>query len=137
MNTFTAKLKQKFNAGADSGITQYFYSPDAYFYFMDQCRQAGIDKPIVPGIMPITNYKNLARFSSSCGAEIPRWIRKRLEQYGDDTESITAFGLDLVTDLCDILIENGAPGLHFYTMNQISPTANILSNLNLTPDLKP
>ena len=124
-------LKGKFDAGADSSLTQYFYSPDAFFYFMDQCEKAGIDKPIYPGIMPITNFKNLARFSDNCGAEIPRWIRKRLEQYGDDIESITAFGLDLVTDLCDILLENGAPGLHFYTMNQVEPVAQIMKNLGI------
>lgn len=124
-------LKGKFDAGADCGLTQYFYSPDAFFYFMDQCQKAGIDKPIYPGIMPITNYKNLARFSSACGAEIPRWIAKRLEQYGDDIESITAFGLDLVTDLCDILLENGAPGLHFYTMNQTEPVRQIVKNLGI------
>ena len=124
-------LKGKFDAGADSGITQYFYSPDAFFYFMDQCEKIGIDKPIIPGIMPITNYKNLARFSANCGADIPRWIAKRLEQYGDDIESITAFGIDLVTDLCDILLENGAPGLHFYSMNQIEPSRKIIHNLGL------
>ncbi len=124
-------LKKKFDAGADSGISQYFYSPDAFFYFMDQCEKAGIDKPIIPGIMPITNFKNLARFSANCGADIPRWIAKRLEQYDDDVESITAFGVDLVTDLCDILLENGAPGIHFYTMNQVEPTRKIIHNLGI------
>ena len=126
-------LKAKFDAGANSGLTQYFYTPDAYFYFIDQCAKAGIDKPIVPGIMPITNFKNLARFSASCGAEIPRWVAKRLEQYGDDVESITAWGRDFVTDLCEILLENGAPGLHFYTMNQVQPTAHIVKDLGLIP----
>ena len=124
-------LKGKFDAGANSGITQYFYSPDAFFYFLDQCEKAGIKQPIVPGIMPITNYTKLARFSAACGAEIPRWITKRLEQYGEDTESITAFGTELVTDLCDVLIDNGIPGLHFYTMNQVEPTKTIIENLGL------
>lgn len=124
-------LKGKFDAGADSALTQYFYSPDAYFYFMDQCEKAGITHPIYPGIMPILNYKNLIRFSDGCGADIPRWLRKRLESFGDDTASVKAFGLDLVTELCETLIENGAPGLHFYTMNQVEPTAAIVNNLGL------
>lgn len=124
-------LKQKFDAGADSAITQYFFNPDAYFYFMDECAKEGIDKPIYPGIMPITNYKNLARFSDSCGAEIPRWIRKRLEGFGDNMESIASFGTDLITELCETLLDNGAPGLHFYTMNQIDPTRTIINNLEL------
>ncbi len=124
-------LKGKFDAGADSALTQYFYSPDAYFYFLDQCEKAGIEKPIYPGIMPIMNYKNLFRFSDSCGADIPRWLRKRLESFGDDNESVKAFGLDLVTELCETLLENGAPGLHFYTMNQVEPTAAIVKNLGL------
>ncbi len=124
-------LKGKFDAGADSALTQYFYSPDAYFYFLDQCEKAGIDKPIYPGIMPILNYKSLFRFSDNCGADIPRWLRKRLESYGDDTDSVKAFGLDLVSELCETLLENGAPGLHFYTMNQVDPTAAIVKNLGL------
>lgn len=124
-------LKGKFDAGANAGITQYFYNPDAYFYFMEQCRAIGIEQPIYPGIMPITNYKNLARFSDNCGAEIPRWIRKRLESYGEDTASIVAFGEDLVTELCETLLDNGAPGLHFYTMNHVEPTATIVKNLGL------
>lgn len=124
-------LKGKFDAGANSAITQYFFNPDAYFYFMEQCRSAGIEQPVYPGIMPITNFRNLARFSDNCGAEIPRWVRKRLESYGEDTASITAFGLDLVTELCETLLENGAPGLHFYTMNQFDPTATIVRNLGL------
>ncbi|MBB3166935.1 methylenetetrahydrofolate reductase [NAD(P)H] [Simiduia aestuariiviva] len=123
-------LKGKFDAGANSAITQYFFNPDAYFHFIDQCQQAGIDAPIYPGIMPIINYRNLARFSDSCGAEIPRWLRKRLESFGDDVESLQAFGVDLVSELCETLLENGAPGLHFYTMNQTQPTAKILRNLN-------
>lgn len=124
-------LKGKFDAGADSAITQYFYNPDAFFYFMEQCNKVGINKPIYPGIMPITNYKNLARFSDACGAEIPRWIRKRLESYGDDTASIAAFGTDLVSELCETLLDNGAPGFHFYTMNQVDPTSTIVKNLGL------
>lgn len=126
-------LKGKFDAGANSAITQYFYNPDAYFYFLDECQRIGIDKPIYPGIMPILNYKNLVRFSDACGAEIPRWLRKALENYGDDDASLKAFGLELVTDLCDTLLENGAPGLHFYTMNQTDPTAQIVQNLGLVP----
>lgn len=122
-------LKGKFDAGANSAITQYFYNPDSYFYFADQCQAAGIDQPIVPGIMPIINYQNLARFSANCGAEIPRWMARRLEDFGDDQESIIAFGIDLVSDLCEMLLDNGAPGLHFYTMNQTQPTAQILTNL--------
>ena len=124
-------LKGKFEAGANSAITQYFFNPDAYFYFMDRCQAIGIDQPIIPGIMPITNYKNLARFSNSCCADIPRWIRKRMESYGDDQQSIASFGLDLVSELCETLLDNGAPGLHFYTMNQTNPTAAILKNLGL------
>lgn len=124
-------LKQKLDAGANSAITQYFFNPDAFLYFMDQCQAAGIDKPIYPGIMPITNYKNLARFSDGCGAEIPRWVRKRLEAYGDDLDSIAAFGFDLVLELCETLIDNGAPGLHFYTMNQIDPTQKLVKALGL------
>ncbi|WP_439509697.1 methylenetetrahydrofolate reductase [NAD(P)H] [Marinimicrobium koreense] len=127
-------LKGKFDAGANSGITQYFYNPDAYFYFMDQCHKAGITQPIVPGIMPIISFKNLTRFSDACGAEIPRWMRKRLEAYGDDSDSIKAFGEELVTELCETLLENGAPGLHFYTMNQYEPVANIVRNLGLQPE---
>ncbi|GAA5315834.1 MAG: methylenetetrahydrofolate reductase [NAD(P)H] [Candidatus Pelagadaptatus aseana] len=125
-------LKGKFDAGANSAITQYFYSPDAFFYFMDQCQNAGITQPIYPGIMPILNYKNLVRFSDNCGADIPRWLRQRLESFGDDTASLQAFGLDLVTELCEVLLDNGAPGLHFYTMNQTEPTATIVRNLGLS-----
>lgn len=124
-------LKGKFDAGASSAITQYFYNPDAYFYFIEQCAQAGITQPIYPGIMPITNYVNLARFSNNCGAEIPRWVRKQLECYGEDVESIKAFGLELVTELCETLLDNGAPGLHLYTMNQVEPTAALIQNLGL------
>lgn len=126
-------LKGKFDAGANSAITQYFFNPDAYFYFIEQCTKIGITQPIYPGIMPIINYKNLTRFSDTCGAEIPRWLRKALENYGDDEESLRAFGVDLVTELCEVLLENEAPGLHFYTMNQTEPTAQIVRNLGLIP----
>ena len=124
-------LRGKFDAGADSGITQYFYSPEAYFYFLDQCAAAGIEAPIVPGIMPITNYQNLVRFSRNCGAEIPRWICQRIESFGDDQESIRQFGIEVVTQLCGTLLDSGAPGLHFYTMNQVEPTRQIHENLGL------
>ncbi len=111
-------FKRKIDAGASSAITQYFYNPDAYFRFVDRCAGLGITIPIVPGIMPITNFTQLARFSDACGAEIPRWMRKTLESFGDDREAIRAFGLDVVSELCRKLLEGGAPGLHFYTMNQ-------------------
>lgn len=124
-------FKRKVEAGADAAITQYFYNAEAYFYFVDSCEKNGIDIPIVPGIMPITQYAQLFRFSEMCGADIPRWLRKRLEAYGDDRSSIQAFGLDLVSDLCRRLLDNGAPGLHFYTMNQAGPTLGILANLSL------
>lgn len=124
-------LKGKFDAGANAAITQYFYNVEAYFYFLDRCADIGIDKPIYAGIMPITNYANLARFSNNCGAEIPRWIRRRLEGFADDAESIRAFGIDVVTQLCQTLIDSGAPGIHFYTMNQAQPTLQICRNLGL------
>lgn len=126
-----AYLKGKFDAGANSALTQYFFTPDSYFYFQEQCEKQGIWQPIYPGIMPITNFKNLARFSASCGADIPRWMSKRLESYGDDQESITAFGIEMISELCQTLLENGAPGLHFYTMNQIEPNITVLKNLGL------
>ena len=125
-------FKRKVEAGANSAITQYFFNPDAYFHFVDDCEQLGVTLPIVPGIMPITNYTQLARFSDMCGAEIPRWIRKRLESFGDDRPSIRAFGEDVVSELCHQLLEAGAPGLHFYTMNQSGPTLAIWNNLGLT-----
>lgn len=125
-------LQQKLAAGGDSAITQYFYSADAYFYFLDRCASVGIDKPIYPGIMPITNYTNLARFSRNCGAEIPRWLGKRLEQFGDDTAAVSAFGTEVVTRLCEQLLAGGAPGLHFYTMNQVEPTRTIWNALQLS-----
>ncbi|MCB1877767.1 MAG: methylenetetrahydrofolate reductase [NAD(P)H] [Chromatiales bacterium] len=125
---FAAKVK----AGADGAITQYFYNPDAYFRFVDDCHKLGVDIPIVPGIMPITNHSQLARFSDACGAEIPRWIRRRLEGFGDDVTAIRAFGTDVVTALCERLLEKGAPGLHFYTMNQSEATLGIWNNLALS-----
>ncbi|WP_297184689.1 methylenetetrahydrofolate reductase [NAD(P)H] [uncultured Porticoccus sp.] len=122
-------LGQKFSAGASRGITQYFYNIDAYFYFRDQCLAAGIQNPIIPGIMPITNYQNLIRFSDNCGADVPRWIRQQLKSYGTDTTSIRAFGLDVVTRLCEKLLAGGAPGLHFYTMNQADTCTALCRNL--------
>lgn len=124
-------FRRKVEAGADSAITQYFFNADAYFNFVGECEQRGLTLPIVPGIMPITNYTQLARFSDMCGAEIPRWIRKRLEGFGDDRESIRAFGEDVVTRLCRTLLDAGAPGLHFYTMNQAGPSTAIWNNLGL------
>ncbi len=124
-------FKRKVEAGADSVITQYFYNADAYFSFIDACEAMGIRIPIVPGIMPINKFSQLARFSDTCGAEIPRWIRKKLEGYGDDSASIRAFGLDIVTDLCDRLLNAGAPGLHFYTLNSAGPTTTIWQRLGL------
>lgn len=124
-------FKRKVEAGANSAITQYFYNPDAYFRFIDDCERLNIDLPIIPGIMPITNYKQLARFSDMCGAEIPRWIRKRLEGFGDDKAAIKQFGEDVVTDLCHTLLEAGAPGLHFYSMNQSFATLAIWQNLGM------
>ena len=119
------------DAGANSALTQYFYNIDAYIHFVEDCEDLGVNIPIVPGIMPITNYKNLARFSDMCGAEIPRWIRKRLEAYGDDSTSLRAFGMDVSTELCHQLLEAGAPGLHFYTMNQAEATLQIWQALGL------
>lgn len=124
-------FKRKVDAGADSAITQYFFNPDAYFRFIDDCEAMGIDIPIIPGIMPITNYTQLARFSDMCGAEIPRWIRKRLESFADDRESIVTFGEEVVSEMSMQLIDAGCPGLHFYTMNQAEPTLAIWHNLGL------
>ncbi|MEN8167661.1 MAG: methylenetetrahydrofolate reductase [NAD(P)H] [Pseudomonadota bacterium] len=122
-------FKRKVEAGADSAITQYFYNADAYFRFLEDCARRNIEIPIVPGIMPITNFVQLARFSDSCGAEIPRWLRKRLASFGDDLEGIRAYGSDVVSKLCEQLLSGGAPGLHFYTMNQAGPTLRIWRNL--------
>ena len=124
-------FKRKVDAGADGAITQYFYNPDAYFRFVDDCRAAGITLPIVPGIMPIGNFSQLARFSDACGAEIPRWMRVKLEGYRDDGASIRAFGLDVVTALCERLLAAGAPGLHFYTLNQAGLTTTIWQRLGI------
>ena len=126
-----ANFKRKIDAGANAAITQYFFNADSYFRFVDECESAGIRVPIVPGIMPIASAAKLARFSDACGAEIPRWIRRRLEGYGDDVASIRAFGLDVVTDLCAKLVSRGAPGLHFYTLNQASLTTTIWQRLGL------
>jgi methylenetetrahydrofolate reductase (NADPH) len=127
-----ANFKRKVDAGANSAITQYFYNPDAYSRFVDDCEAIGVRVPIVPGIMPIASASKLARFSDACGAEIPRWIRRRLEGYGDDVASVRAFGLDVVTDLCAKLVARGAPGLHFYTLNQASLTTTIWQRLGLS-----
>lgn len=130
-NEDISNFKRKVAAGADSAITQYFYNADAYFNYVDSCEAAGISLPIVPGIMPINKFSQLVRFSDACGAEIPRWIRKKMEGYGDDTESIQAFGLDVVTDLCERLLKAGAPGLHFYTMNSAKLTTTIWKRLKI------
>jgi methylenetetrahydrofolate reductase (NADPH) len=122
-------FERKVKAGANAAITQYFYNADAYFQFMDECGKLGITVPVVPGIMPITNYTQLMRFSDMCGAEIPRWVRLKLASFGDDTASIKAFGLDVVTALCQRLLEGGAPGLHFYSMNQAAPTTALWQRL--------
>ncbi len=124
-------FRRKVDAGAHSAITQYFYNADGYFHFIEQCERMGITIPVVPGIMPIGRFSQLARFSDACGAEIPRWVRKKLEGYGDDTDSIRAFGLDVVTRLCEDLLKAGAPGLHFYTMNQSALTTAIWKRLGL------
>lgn len=125
---------RKMQAGANSAITQYFFNIDAYQYFVDHCQKSGMTKPIIPGIMPITNYQRLAGFSDMCGAEIPRWLAKRLESYGDDIESIRALGLEFVSELCEKLLATGAPGLHFYTLNQSRATLNICKNMGLITD---
>ena len=130
-DTDLENFRRKVEAGANAALTQYFFNADAYYRFVDACAARGLGVPIVPGIMPITNYKQLARFSDACGAEIPRWIRKRLEVYGDDLESLRAFGLDVVTELCAKLLTAGAPGLHFYTMNRSGPTLEIWKRLGL------
>ena len=124
-------LKRKVEAGADSAITQYFFNADAYLRFVDEARSAGIRIPIVPGIMPIANFSQLARFSEACGAEIPRWLRLRMQDLGDDAASIRALGLDVVTTLCARLVAGGAPGLHFYTMNQAGLSSEICNRLGI------
>lgn len=124
-------FKTKVTAGANSAITQYFFNPEAYFRFIDDCEKEGIDIPIVPGIMPITNSAQIIRFSEMCGADIPRWIRKRLEGFGDDRAAIRSFGLEVISNLCRRLLEGGAPGLHFYTLNQSEAVLGIWKNLGL------
>jgi methylenetetrahydrofolate reductase (NADPH) len=124
-------FKNKIEAGADSAITQFFYNADAYFHFVDMCEAANLNVPIVPGIMPINKFSQLVRFADTCGAEVPRWIRKKLESYGDDIASIHAFGLDVVTELCERLLKAGAPGLHFYTLNSAVLTTKIWQRLGL------
>jgi len=133
LQAFAAKVQ----AGANSAITQYFFNSDAYFRFLEDTQAMGVSVPIIPGIMPITNATQLMRFSDACGAEIPRWIRLRLEGFGDDLESIRAFGLDVVTDLCDQLIAGGAPALHIYTMNQSAPTLALCERLGLSRPSEP
>jgi methylenetetrahydrofolate reductase (NADPH) len=118
-------------AGANAAITQYFFNADAYFNFVDDCAELGVTLPIVPGIMPISNFSQLSRFSAMCGADIPRWLARKMESYSDDTASIKAFGLDFVTGLCERLIEGGAPGLHFYTLNQAGLTTTLWQRLGL------
>jgi len=124
-------FKRKVQAGADSAITQYFYNPEAYFQFVEDCQREGIDIPIVPGVMPISNFSQLVRFSDACGADIPRWLRMKMQSFGDDSASIRALGLDVVTHLCDRLLAGGAPGLHFFTMNKAGPTSTIWQRLGL------
>ena len=126
-----ASFKRKIDAGADSAITQYFFNADSYYRFVDAATALGITVPIVPGVMPITSFSKLARFSDACGAEIPRWIRRKMESFGDDTEAVRDFGLDVVTRLCADLLAHGAPGLHFYTLNQASLTTIIWQRLSL------
>ena len=118
-------LKKKLDAGANSAITQYFFNAECYFQFVETCQKAGIDKPIYPGIMPITNFNNLVRFSKNCGAEIPQWLKRKIASYGDDQESISECGKEIVTRLTETLLAGGAPGIHFYTMNQLQPIQDI------------
>ncbi len=127
-------FKRKVEAGADEAITQYFFNADAYFRFVDDVRAAGIEIPIVPGIMPIINYTQLARFSDMCGAEMPKWLRRRLRDFGDDRASIVSFGIDVISDLCRRLLDGGAPGLHFYTLNRAKASTAICRNLSLAED---
>lgn len=122
-------FKTKIDAGADAAITQYFYNADAYFHFVDAVRKLGVEAPIIPGVMPISNFSQLRRFSEQCGAEIPRWVAKRMQAYGDDAESVRAFGADVVAALCERLIAGGAPSLHFYTLNLAKPTNAVLQRL--------
>lgn len=125
-------FQQKVEAGANAAITQYFYNVDAYFYFMDECQKRGIDIPVVPGIMPISNFEQLTRFSNACGADIPRWLRWKLDAFQDDSDSLEKFAADFISQLCERLIQGGAPSLHFYTLNKANLTLNIAKNLGLT-----
>ena len=127
LQAFVTKVK----AGANAALTQYFFNADAYFRFVDEAAREGVTIPIIPGIMPITNSSQLMRFSDACGAEIPRWVRSRLEGFGDDKASIQAFGLDVVTQLCEQLRRGGVPGLHFYTMNQSAPVLGLCERLGI------
>lgn len=127
LNNFVRKMR----AGADSAITQYFFNADAYFRFVDEANARGVDAPIVPGIMPISNFSQMCRFSDACGAEVPRWLRSRMQAFGDDVASVRALGLDVVTELCDRLLQGGAPGLHFYTLNQAGVVSTIWQRLGL------
>lgn len=131
MESDIAHFVRKARQGANSAITQYFFNADSYFHFVEKVRKAGVDIPVIPGIMPIINFANLVRFSDACGAEIPRWIRKQIASYGDDASSVQQFGEAVVTGLCEQLLQGGAPGLHFYTMNQAEPTLTLWQNLNL------
>jgi methylenetetrahydrofolate reductase (NADPH) len=124
-------FRRKVEAGADAAITQLFYNADAYFDFVERCAKAGLQIPVIAGVMPITGYQNIVRFCTSCGADLPRWIRLRLEELQDDKPSLLDFGLDVVTRLCESLLRNGAPGLHFYTINQAEPTLRLWKNLAL------
>mgnify|MGYP001094187496 FL=1 len=125
-------LGEKFKAGADRAITQYFYTADAYFKFVEECAKSGIDEPIIPGIMPLTNYANLIRFSDSCGADIPRWLRWQLKERSDNMDDIISYGIDIVSELSQKLLDGGAPGLHFYTMNQWQVTGTLCRNLGFS-----
>jgi methylenetetrahydrofolate reductase (NADPH) len=129
-------FKRKVEAGADAAITQYFFTADAYFDFVERCERAQLKLPVIPGIMPIVNHAQLTRFSAACGADIPRWIRLRLEQLQDDKAALQDFGLEVVTRLCETLLKAGAPGLHFYTLNQVEPTLRLWKNLALPMPLK-
>ena len=126
-----AAFARKVKAGANSAITQYFYNADAYFHFVDEVRALGVDIPVIPGIMPIVSFSKLARFSDACGAELPRWMRRKFEGFGDDADAVRAFGLDIVSELCERLLAGGAPGLHFYSMNQSSLTLEICKRIGL------
>ncbi|MFM1570310.1 MAG: methylenetetrahydrofolate reductase [NAD(P)H] [Porticoccaceae bacterium] len=125
-------LGEKFKAGANRAITQYFYNPDAYFHFIESCTKAGIDKPIIPGIMPLTNYENLVRFSDNCGAEIPRWLRWQLKERSHNSADLISYGIEMVSELCEKLLAGGAPGFHFYTMNKWQISDQICRNLGFS-----